>query len=515
MHVVHDGISSPVRVLLCGTETVPPIWQVLPQKTRELLNKIQEDEWKTQYLQLAHFRFVHGHMVVHLSTDKNFNKPQLANWMYQQHVLYRDFLEQFEGMDNKSTEIVRSMFEKIELLRLLGFIFQSNHFLGVQLHHVPPVVAAVAENNDNNNNNAEKIAANTKAGKRKANWDTNLMAIRDFRDEHGHCDCSDPSLKTWLNHQRKRLKGEAKKAAPLADDEIQRLEDIGILKLTKKSLRAAATQTGKEGTASSSGGNQSAHVPKNLSDPKRFDQMYEEMKKFWQENGHTVVPEKGHGKLRAFLVDVRTEYKKHKNGETSEFLTPERIERLKQIDFSLEARVKYTFDERFEQWLQYRLDHNGMNPTTTTALGKWVSKTRMRYHDTIDGKQVPYQKDAIHHLTADQIKKLKLHAFDLGERDPNRPAHKTWEERYEELLEYRADYGNVDVPQKFPGLGDWVHKQRQRRYKLTQDKVDKLEEVGFTWLTRKRPTRKNKPAAENDATQDDDSVSTDAERFFY
>lgn len=52
----------------------------------------------------------------------------------------------------------------------------------------------------------------------------------------------------------------------------------------------------------------------------------------------------------------------------------------------------------------------------------------------------------------------------------------SWDERYEELKEYKKTHGNTNVPTSGLGLGSWVRVQRtcMKKNKLAQDKVDRL-----------------------------------------
>lgn len=71
--------------------------------------------------------------------------------------------------------------------------------------------------------------------------------------------------------------------------------------------------------------------------------------------------------------------------------------------------------------------------------------------------------------------------------------------RYQELKEYKARNGDCNVPMRKdqPRLGEWVGQQR-KAYKLkkegkqsamTDERMEKLNKIGFTWLLRKRKTR--------------------------
>ena len=76
---------------------------------------------------------------------------------------------------------------------------------------------------------------------------------------------------------------------------------------------------------------------------------------------------------------------------------------------------------------------------------------------------------------------------------------KTWEERFEDLLQYKEEHGTTRVPQSYPGLGNWVHSQRVgyhlmkkgRETHLTAEKAVKLAEAGFAFVV--APRKKKVP----------------------
>ena len=129
----------------------------------------------------------------------------------------------------------------------------------------------------------------------------------------------------------------------------------------------------------------------------------------------------------------------------------------------LHSPLRTTCDHR---WIEYRKQSGGKDPRSkykaaisamileislsltllsklfafaaaSSTLGKWVSKTRVRYHDTRDNKVPDYITKEQHHLTEEQIEKLKSLGFDFGERDYSRVV-RSWDERFEELLAFRA-----------------------------------------------------------------------------
>ena len=54
------------------------------------------------------------------------------------------------------------------------------------------------------------------------------------------------------------------------------------------------------------------------------------------------------------------------------------------------------------------------------------------------------------------------------------------------LVQYKAKHGDCDVPQSEKGLGQWVKHQRTvyKANTLAQDRVDRLESIGFKWRKR-------------------------------
>ena len=70
--------------------------------------------------------------------------------------------------------------------------------------------------------------------------------------------------------------------------------------------------------------------------------------------------------------------------------------------------------------------------------------------------------------------------------------HSSWEERFEELKDYRKKYGNCLVPRNYQHnkqLGRWVDWQRQQYKKfqkgehsqITKERIVKLKSIGFVW----------------------------------
>ena len=68
-----------------------------------------------------------------------------------------------------------------------------------------------------------------------------------------------------------------------------------------------------------------------------------------------------------------------------------------------------------------------------------------------------------------------------------RKPHKSFEERVQALLAFKAEHGHVQVPWRYSagqGLGEWVKNVRRGVKKITQEERKQLNKLGFVWETR-------------------------------
>ena len=63
-----------------------------------------------------------------------------------------------------------------------------------------------------------------------------------------------------------------------------------------------------------------------------------------------------------------------------------------------------------------------------------------------------------------------------------------WEEGFKYLVAYKEKFGDCLVPTLFKSndykLGMWVSNLRMRKEKLTPERLDRLNALGFVWKTR-------------------------------
>ena len=134
--------------------------------------------------------------------------------------------------------------------------------------------------------------------------------------------------------------------------------------------------------------------------------------------------------------------------------------------------AKAVWDINFKELQKYKHEFGDCNVTRKEVdyapLCNWITKQR--------------RLKKLGKLTLEQERRLT----NLGLEWDEAKLHKTWNERYDELLEYKNQNGHCNVPQTFkanPTLGKWVIGQRHLKHKgqLSNDRVRKLDRIGFIW----------------------------------
>jgi len=201
--------------------------------------------------------------------------------------------------------------------------------------------------------------------------------------------------------------------------------------------------------------------------PTRYDEKWEkrfnELTAYQAKHGDCKVPQK-QGELGTWVHRQRLLRKK---GE----LNQDRVDKLNEIGFSWSVKAEAEeskWQKRFNELTAYQAKHGDCKvPQKQGELGTWVHRQRL------------LRKKG--ELNQDRVDKLNTIGFSWSvQADAN---ESKWEKRYVELTEYQAKHVDCNVPQKQGELGMWVNKQREAHKKgeLNQDRVDKLNEIGFSW----------------------------------
>jgi hypothetical protein len=192
-------------------------------------------------------------------------------------------------------------------------------------------------------------------------------------------------------------------------------------------------------------------------------------------------------------------YRAIKHGKAVQGVNPvkmsQRFLKLQEIGYNFETHKKNpTFEEMAHMWHDYYQKH-GSDPTAENPLNKWVNRVRKWYIKFQNGEKTRMKQEDIDLLTKMNFRfTTEMGSKLMGKSRPS------WDQRFEELLEYKRQNGNCAVPIKYGGpggLGPWVLMQRkwyrdlqkdpsertknQQRSFLTDEKIEKLKSIGFSF----------------------------------
>jgi len=209
-----------------------------------------------------------------------------------------------------------------------------------------------------------------------------------------------------------------------------------------------------------------------------------ELRHFRATNGHCNVPRncKESLQLGKWVNNQRFEYKKYIQRKTSK-MSEERIKLLEGEGFQWSMVEHVPWEQRFNEVVAYKAIHGNCRVPkrypTNQPLANWVDKQRKEFKLLQNGKKSS--------MTSNRIELLNGVGFAWVAI-----SEVSWEERLQELVAYKALYGNCLVPNKYQdnhALGRWVDKQRQdyRKYRegkrsvMTEERIKILESHGFCW----------------------------------
>jgi hypothetical protein len=195
-----------------------------------------------------------------------------------------------------------------------------------------------------------------------------------------------------------------------------------------------------------------------------WEESFQFLVSYKERNGDCKVPHKYEKdkSLGCWVIDQR---KYRRKGSLSE----DRISKLDSIGFTWNPHDD-NWNAMFEQLLSYKERNGGCNVPQKyeegTGLGLWVSNQRL------------FRRKGS--LSEDRIAKLDSIGFTWDPHDDN------WNSMFEQLLSYKERNGDCNVPARYEkdkSLGLWVFNQRQFRRKssLSEDRIAKLDSIGFTW----------------------------------
>lgn len=134
------------------------------------------------------------------------------------------------------------------------------------------------------------------------------------------------------------------------------------------------------------------------------------------------------------------------------------------------------FEEHKNNAIEYNLNSNASGYIKTFSINE------LECHNSITPKSFKNNKKNKKNEKIRKIKKLKYKKEIIIYGVP-RPS---WDERYEQLKQFKKKYGHCNVPYRWcehPGLGRWVSlmRRKKREKQLEADKETMLNQLSFSW----------------------------------
>ncbi|HTJ48854.1 MAG TPA: helicase associated domain-containing protein [Cyclobacteriaceae bacterium] len=397
--------------------------------------------WQNRYQELAEFKKKYGHARVPQYFKDN---KKLGNWVSRQRrsntegklskekkkrlneigFLWKEDIERIreEAWENRYNELVR--YKKanghIDRIRVKKENYQLGLWIETQLVHQDNLSPYRRRKLNSIGFEWEKRDLH------EERWNEMYEKLKAFKTKHGHCRVKqkdDFKLSVWLQrNKRDRQK--------IDKDKREKLQRLGV------------------------------KWPQELFN-EIWKSRYDELKAFKKEHGHLSVP-RSNPQLFEWIV---TQKKFKEDG----VLNPEREAKLNAIGLpwagEFEKQRTAEWETMFKKFKTLKTKYEStyhIKLKEYPELDKWV-------------KRQIHSKDKL-----SLFKKEKLNA--IGFSWSSHYHDELWEERYKELVAYKKKYGNCDVPQKYAKnktLAGWVNAQRVK--KISKDKKDKLNKIGFSW----------------------------------
>jgi superfamily II DNA or RNA helicase len=258
-------------------------------------------------------------------------------------------------------------------------------------------------------------------------WDRWFGLLQRFKQREGHClvpvshEENGYKLGVWVSNQR-----HARNHLP--EDRLKRLNSIGF-----------------------------------SWDPidEQWEKGFEELKDFREKNGHCLVP----ATLQSRGFSLGNWVSRQRN--RSDTLNASQINRLNLIGFSWNPHEEL-WEKCYSELLKFRkreghADVPGSHEVNGITLGQWVIRQRT-------------QRDK---LSAEKQSRLDSIGFSWD------PSSEQWEAAFQALSIFKKREGTVLVPAKHSEsgvrLGNWVQTQRHNKEKLPEERLKRLDSIGFIW----------------------------------
>ncbi|GFH58518.1 hypothetical protein CTEN210_14994 [Chaetoceros tenuissimus] len=220
----------------------------------------------------------------------------------------------------------------------------------------------------------------------------------------------------------------------------------------------------------------------------KFEEHLADLQRFKNEHGHCNVPFKYEkNKSLGYRCNKIRQMKSSSRKNVGVYkLTDDRITKLEEMGFQWKVSkggLSKKFEERLAELQRFKNEHGHCNVPRkyeeNPSLGSWCVTIKQM-------KSGSKRNVGVYKLTDERIAKLKEMGFRWKSGNQ-------FEDRFADLQRFKNEHGHCNVPYRYEkdkSLGRWCVTIRQMKsgsksnvgvYKLTDDRVAKLEEMGF-WL---------------------------------
>ena len=265
-------------------------------------------------------------------------------------------------------------------------------------------------------------------------------------------------------------------------------------------LALSRTAVSFEGRRTQSPSNKNKHLSPSVVHQTKgpWEERFQELLDFRQEHGHCRVPKRyaANKSLANWVSKQRQERRKYFQGKKAS-ITPDRIKALEEVGFCWNAQQEVVNDEPIDA---EETDFMAVWHNQWQSLAEYMSQNNLSSVgdlpiDTDHETWIKVQRKIYQASSGNSRKSLTHSQVELlNQLDPHwhlNRHQRVWEVRYQELLEYAQTHGNCCVPISHSNkkLAHWVSNQRKlyteqlkgRRNALTEERKQRLEEIGFIW----------------------------------
>lgn len=290
-----------------------------------------------------------------------------------------------------------------------------------------------------------------------AQWEEMFKVLVSYHKTHGNyqvpLDKENGTLRRWMQTQQT-----LKRKGTISPERLQKLNDIDFPWAIESP--SIPNRFGKD--------NEGYWL-------KMFDQLFS----FVIKHNHAIIP-RGDDATKPLALWLVKQRKLFREGKMSQ----EKIEKFKRINVDLAYSRNHEFEsiwmKRYNELVEFKTKFGHCSPSAKKieekSIGTWVLLQRMdRKKNKLDDNKIKLLDNIGFVWNAEASKKTSTLKDDV------------WLLKYNLLVEYKKKNNTTIVPQHDKTLGRWVNDQRVnfKRNKLTQFRIDKLNEINFVWDVKK------------------------------